>query len=249
MKQEIFTLEQAQFKGGGVWLLRLAGDTSAITAPGQFVNIELPGKFLRRPIAVYEWWDGGLELLVEEAGEGTRELVHFPIGTKLDMLTGLGNGYDVSAAKGKNAVLVCGGSGIAPLYGLVSRMKEAGAEIQAIVAGFATKEQTRIFYTGDWERMGYRVLIATEDGSLGTKGLVTDVLKTLPDCHYVLACGPTPMLQAVGNLPQITEGQFSFGARMACGFGACVGCTMETKNGLRRVCKDGPVFQKEEILW
>ncbi len=249
MKQGIFTLEEVREKGGGIWLLRLAGDTSAITAPGQFVNIELPGKFLRRPISVHEWWEDGLELLVKEAGEGTRELVRLPAGTKLDVLTGLGNGFDVLDAKGKHAVLVSGGIGIAPFYGLVRCMEEAGVDIQAIVVGFASEEQARLLYTGDWVIMGYRVLPVTEDGSLGAKGLVTDVLKTLPDCHYVMACGPTPMLKAVHALPQITGGQFSFEARMACGFGACVGCSIPTKNGPRRVCKDGPVFRKEEIVW
>lgn len=250
MKQGIFTLEQVQNKGGGIWMLRLAGDASAITAPGQFVNIQLPGKFLRRPISVCKWWDEGLELLVKEAGEGTRELVRLPEGTKLDVLTGLGNGFDVSEAKGKHAVLVGGGIGIAPLYGLVRCMKEAGVGIQAIVVGFATEEQAHSLYTGDWVVMGYRVLTVTEDGTLGAKGFVTDVLeRMLPDCHYVMACGPTPMLKAICDLPQITGGQFSFEARMACGFGACVGCSIPTKNGPRRVCKDGPVFQKEEIVW
>ena len=250
MKRGIFTLEQTRNWGGGLWMLRLEGDASGISAPGQFVNIELPGKFLRRPISIHEWWEEGLELLVKEAGEGTRNLIHMPVGTKLDILTGLGNGFDVQAAKGKHAVLVGGGIGIAPLYGLARCMEEAGVGIRAIVVGFASEEQARILYTGDWVIMGYRVLVATEDGSLGTKGLVTDVLeKMLPDCHYVMACGPAPMLKAVCELPQITGGQFSFEARMACGFGACVGCSIPTKNGPRRVCKDGPVFRKEEIVW
>ena len=250
MKQCIFTLEEVQEKGGGVWRLRLAGDASAITAPGQFVNIQLPGKFLRRPISVSDWWEGGVSLLVKEAGEGTRELVRLPTGTKLDVLTGLGNGFDVSEAKGKHAVLVSGGIGIAPLYGLVRRMEEAGVEIQAIVTGFASEDQARVLYRGDWVIKGYRVLPVTEDGSLGTKGLVTDILRhMLPDSHYVMACGPAPMLKAICNLSQITGGQFSFEARMACGFGACMGCTIPTRNGPRRVCKDGPVFRKEEIVW
>lgn len=249
MKQGIFTLKSVEQRGD-IWRLRLSGDTSAITAPGQFVNIQLPGRFLRRPISVCDWSEDELNLMIKEAGEGTRELVHMPPGTELDILTGLGNGFNVSEAEGKHAVLVSGGVGIAPLYGLVRCMEEAGVGVRAIVAGFASEEQARVLYRGDWVIMGYRVLPVTEDGSLGSKGLVTDILKNvLPDCSYVMACGPAPMLKAVCELPQITGGQFSFEARMACGFGACVGCSIPTKNGPRRVCKDGPVFRKEEIVW
>ena len=245
MKKSVFTLERARRLAGDVWELVLAGDTSAVTAPGQFVNLELPGKFLRRPISVCDWAEGRLTLLVKEAGEGTKELVRLPAGTALSTLSGLGNGFCLGAAP-EGAVLVGGGIGAAPLYGLAKRMLAAGRSVQ-VVLGFRSKEDA--FYLEEFAALGLEVPAATEDGSLGTRGFVTDVLNSLPDCRYVLACGPTPMLRAVHALPQITGGQFSFEARMACGFGACVGCTIETKNGLRRVCKDGPVFQKEEILW
>ena len=245
MKKSVFTLEQARQLTGDVWELALAGDTSAVTAPGQFVNLELPGKFLRRPISVCDWTEGGLTLLVKEAGAGTRELVRLPAGTKLDTLSGLGSGFDLSNPP-ENAVLAGGGIGIAPLYGLAKRMLAAGRRPMAVL-GFRSREDA--FYTEEFAALGLEVHIAAEDGTLGTKGFVTDVLKALPECRYVLACGPTPMLKAVHALPHITGGQFSFEARMACGFGACVGCTIETKTGLRRVCRDGPVFRKEEILW
>ena len=245
MKKSVFTLERARRLAGDVWELVLAGDTSAVTAPGQFVNLELPGKFLRRPISVCDWTETGLTLLVKEVGAGTRELVRLPAGTRLDVLTGLGNGFGIGAAP-EGAVLVGGGIGSAPLYGLAKRMLAAGRSVQ-VVLGFRSKEDA--FYLEEFAALGLEVPAATEDGSLGTRGFVTDVLNSLPDCRYVLACGPTPMLRAVHALPQITGGQFSFEARMACGFGACVGCTIETRNGLRRVCKDGPVFRKEEILW
>lgn len=245
MKQSVFILERARRLTGDVWELTLAGDASAITAPGQFVNLELPGKFLRRPISVCDWTAEGLTLLVKEAGAGTRELVRLPAGTRLDLLTGLGNGFDVSAVP-EEAVLTGGGVGAAPLYGLARRMKEAGRS-PAVVLGFRSREDA--FYLEEFAALGLPVKIATEDGSLGAVGFVTGVLRNLPDCRYVLACGPTPMLRAVHALPRLTGGQFSFEARMACGFGACVGCTIGTKNGLRRVCKDGPVFRKEEILW
>lgn len=245
MKKSVFTLEQARQLTGDVWELALAGDTSAVTAPGQFVNLELPGKFLRRPISVCDWAEGGLTLLVKEAGAGTRELVRLPAGTKLDALSGLGSGFDLSSPP-ENAVLAGGGIGIAPLYGLAKRMRAAGRRPMAVL-GFRSKADA--FYLEEFAALGLEVSIATEDGSLGARGFVTDVLDSLPDCRYVLACGPTPMLKAVHALPQLTGGQFSFEARMACGFGACVGCTIETKTGLRRVCRDGPVFRKEEILW
>lgn len=245
MKPSVFTLERARQLTGDVWELTLAGDVSAITAPGQFVNIELPGKFLRRPISVCDWSEGSLTLLVKEAGAGTRELVRLPAGTELDTLSGLGNGFDLSATP-ENAVLVGGGIGAAPLYGLAKRMIAAGRRPRAVL-GFRSKADA--FYREEFAALGAEVLTATEDGSLGTKGFVTDVLNSLPDCRYVLACGPTPMLKAVHALPRLTGGQFSFEARMACGFGACMGCTLQTKKGLRRVCKDGPVFRKEDILW
>lgn len=245
MKKSVFTLERARRLTGDVWELTLAGDTSAITAPGQFANLQLPGKFLRRPISVCDWTEGSLTLLVKEAGEGTRKLVRLPAGTELDALSGLGNGFDPAAAP-EGAVLVGGGIGAAPLAGLAKRMIERGQR-PAVVLGFRSKEDA--FYTEEFAALGLEVHIAAEDGSLGTKGFVTDVLRELPDCRYVMACGPTPMLKAVHALPRLAGGQFSFEARMACGFGACVGCTIETKAGLRRVCRDGPVFQKEDILW
>ena len=245
MNKSVFTLEHARRLAGDVWELILEGDASAVTAPGQFVNLELPGKFLRRPISVCDWTETSLTLLVKEVGAGTRELVRLPAGTRLDVLTGLGNGFALPPAE-ENAVLVGGGVGAAPLAGLARRMLEAG-QTPLLVLGFRSKQDA--FYLKEFAALGLEVRAATEDGSLGAKGFVTDVLNGLPDCRYVLACGPTPMLRAVHALPQITGGQFSFEARMACGFGACVGCTIETRNGLRRVCKDGPVFRKEEILW
>ena len=245
MKKSVFTLERARRLAGDVWELRLSGDASAITAPGQFVNLELPGKFLRRPISVCDWGEGALTLLVKEAGEGTKELVRLPAGTKLNTLSGLGNGFDLATAP-EGAVLVGGGIGIAPLYGLAKRMLAAGRRVPAVL-GFRSKEDA--FYLEEFAALGAEVRTASEDGSLGTRGFVTDVLKELPDCRFVCACGPTAMLKAVHGLPQLTGGQFSFEARMACGFGACVGCTIQTKKGLRRVCKDGPIFHKEDIVW
>ena len=247
MNKSRFTLEGARPLTRDIWELTLTGDTSAITAPGQFVNVEVPGKFLRRPISVCDWDGERLTLLVKEAGEGTRELVRLPAGTELDVLSGLGNGFDLTEAA-EGAVLVGGGIGAAPLYGLAKRMSTQGRR-PAVILGFRSREDAfylERFYGLESEP---RVFIVTEDGNLGAKGFVTDLLRAFPETSYVLACGPTTMLRAVHALPQVTGGQFSFEARMACGFGAWVGGSIPTANGLRRVCKDGPVFRKEEILW
>ena len=245
MKKSVFTLERARRLAGDVWELVLAGDTSAVTAPGQFVNLELPGKFLRRPISVCDWTETGLTLLVKEVGAGTRELVRLPAGTRLDVLTGLGNGFGIGAAP-EGAVMVGGGIGSAPLYGLAKRMLAAGRSVQ-VVLGFRSKEDA--FYLEEFAALGLEVPAATEDGSLGEKGFVTGLLEKRPERRYVCACGPLPMLRAVHSLPHLTGGQFSFEARMGCGFGACVGCTVPVRDGLKRICKDGPILYKEEILW
>ena len=246
MKQSNFTVRHTHQLTRDVWELNLNGDTSAVTAPGQFVNIALPGRFLRRPISICSWTADGLTLLVKEAGEGTRELVRMAPGTELDVLSGLGNGFDPAKAAGKNAVLVGGGIGIAPLLGLSIRMREQGQN-PTVVLGYRSAEDS--FYQTMFAAIGVDIQIATEDGSIGTKGFVTDVLKAFAEEVYVLACGPVPMLRAVHGLSNVTGGQFSFEARMACGFGACVGCSIPTANGPRRVCKDGPIFHKEEIVW
>lgn len=247
MRTSTFTLERARRLTADVWELVLAGDTSAITAPGQFVNIALPEKFLRRPISICDWTADKLTLLVKEAGEGTRTLVRMAPGTALDTLSGLGNGFDFTPeATGPRPVLVGGGIGIAPLYGLARRMLESGRR-PSLVLGFRSEQDA--FYLEEFAALGLEVQAATEDGSFGAKGFVTDVLSSFPEEVYVLSCGPTAMLRAVHSHPRVCGGQFSFEARMACGFGACVGCSIPTKNGPRRVCKDGPVFRKEEILW
>lgn len=244
MNERIFTLERARQLTGDVYELVLSGDMSDITAPGQFVNLELPGKFLRRPISVASWTENALLLLVRVAGEGTRELVRSVPGTEFRTLSGLGNGFDPLRC-GKKPVLVGGGIGAAPLYGLAKRMLELGIT-PTLALGFRTASDA--FYLQEFGALGCPMFLATEDGSLGTRGFVTDLVANT-DCDYCFVCGPTPMLRAVHALPQLSDGQFSFEARMACGFGACVGCTIQTAGGPRRVCKDGPVFGKEEIVW
>ena len=246
MKQSLFTLEHTRQLTADTYELVLSGDTSAITAPGQFVNIELPGKFLRRPISICNWTkEGALMLLVKVVGDGTKQLVRCVPGTELDVLSGLGNGFDLTQAE-EHPILLGGGIGIAPLYGLAQRMLEAG---MTPTVGLGFRSQADAFYLEEFSALGCRLMVATEDGSLGTKGFVTDIARNVPECDYVLCCGPLPMLKAVHSLPQLTGGQFSFEARMGCGFGACVGCSVPTVQGTKRVCKDGPILYKEEIVW
>jgi dihydroorotate dehydrogenase electron transfer subunit len=245
MKKSLFTLEHTRQLTEDIYELVLSGDTSAITAPGQFVNLELPGKFLRRPISICNWSQDALILLVKTVGGGTAQLADCAPGTRLDVLSGLGNGFDLSLA-GKHPVLAGGGIGAAPLYGLAQRLLENGT-VPTVALGFRGGRDA--FYIEEFAALGCRVLVATEDGSLGVKGFVTDCIRSVPECGYVLACGPLPMLKAVHGLEQCKDGQFSFEARMGCGFGACMGCTVPTANGYKRVCKDGPILYREEIVW
>lgn len=246
MKQSLFTLEHARQLTADTYELVLSGDTSAITAPGQFVNISLPGKFLRRPISICNWTaDGALMLLVKVVGGGTHDLVRCVPGTELDVLTGLGNGFD-TAFGGGEPVLVGGGIGAAPMYGLARHLLDQG-RTPTVVLGFRSGADA--YYLEEFAALGCRLMIATEDGALGTRGFVTDCLNKLPHLSYVFACGPLPMLRAVHGLPGLTGGQYSFEARMGCGFGACMGCTVPTRDGYKRVCKDGPILYQEEIVW
>ena len=246
MIQTKMTLFSSKRLTKDVWELAFTGDTEAFTRPGQFVNLELPGRFLRRPISVASYTDEGMLLLVRVAGAGTAELVSAPAGTAFDTLTGLGNGFDPEE-RGEHPVLIGGGIGIAPLYGLARKLVGMGLTPH-VALGFRSADD--VFYVEEFAALGCRVFVATEDGSLGTKGFVTDCVKNfVPEADYAFVCGPTPMLKAVYALPQLKGGQFSFEARMACGFGACVGCTIPTRDGYKRVCKDGPILMKEEIVW
>lgn len=245
MKQSRFALQHARPLTADIFELILTGDTSPITAPGQFVNLDLPGHFLRRPISICDWTGETLTLLVKTVGSGTRELVSLAPGTELDLLTDLGNGFH-PVPEGFRPILAGGGIGIAPLYGLARRMAEAG-QAPTVALGFRTAADA--YYLDEFAHLGCRLLIATEDGSMGQTGFVTDCIRSEADRDYVLTCGPLPMLKAIHALPQLTGGQFSFEARMGCGFGACMGCTIPTANGYKRVCKDGPILEREEIVW
>ena len=223
-----------------VYRLELAGDTAAITRPGQFVQIKVPGFYLRRPISVCDWGENSLTLIYKVVGQGTKAMTSLAPGAELDLLTGLGNGFD-PAACGDKPLLVGGGVGVPPLYGLCKRLVQQGKRASAVL-GFGKQEQ--VFYQKEFEELGCPVYLATEDGSLGTKGFVTDVMAQL-DYDYYFACGPMPMLRAVHAMGR--RGQLSFEERMGCGFGACMGCSCETLVGTKRICVDGPVMRSEEV--
>ena len=226
-----------------VYRMRLEGDASAIVRPGQFVQVQLPGFYLRRPISVCDWDGEGLTLVYKLVGEGTRAMAAMNPGAALDLLTGLGNGFDITNC-GERPLLIGGGVGLPPLVGLCRALLEAGKH-PTVLAGFNTAGE--VFLRDAVEALGAPFVLATMDGSDGIKGLVTDAMPTI-EFDSVCACGPLPMLRAVWEAADV-PGQFSFEERMGCGFGACMGCTVKTKNGYKRICKDGPVLVREEILW
>ena len=223
--------------------MTLSGDTSDITAPGQFVNIQLDGFFLRRPISVCDCENGTLRLIYKVVGKGTEYMSKLTSGTELDVLTGLGNGYNTEVS-GERLLLLGGGVGVPPMFMLAKELLAEG-KVVTVILGFNTENE--VFYEEAFKALGARVLVTTADGSKGIKGFVTDAMDTI-DYTYFYTCGPEPMLKAVYN-KSVTSGQFSFEERMGCGFGACMGCSCKTKYGNKRICKDGPVLVKEEIIW
>lgn len=244
MRQGLFEIWENEPLVPGLYRLVLGGDTGGMTAPGQFADVGIDGYFLRRPISLCDWDDVSLTLIYKLMGNGTRTLSGYPAGVALDVLTGLGNGYDLKAA-GERPLLVGGGVGIPPLYRLAKELLARGSE-PVPVLGFNRKEE--MFLVEEFRALGLRPVVAAADGSGDVKGFVTDALPAAGEYTYVYACGPTGMLRALDSLVT-TDAQYSFEARMGCGFGACMGCTVETKGGAKRVCRDGPVFRREEILW
>lgn len=243
MKQSVFTILSNEALTPDVYRMVLSGDTSAVTAPGQFVNIKIEGLFLRRPISVCDCKGEKLTLLYKVVGKGTVALKSMQPGQTLDLLTGLGNGYDLTLS-GDRPLLLGGGVGVPPLYLLAKELLKQNKK-PTVVLGFNTR--TEIFYEEEFQKLGCEVFVTTADGSYGKKGFVTDVLEQLA-YSYFYTCGPEPMLKAVCQ-KTVTSGQCSFEERMGCGFGACMGCSCKTLTGNKRICKEGPVLKKEEILW
>ena len=243
MKQTIFTIKENVALTANVYEMVLVGDTSGI-APGQFVNIKIEGLYLRRPISVCDYSEDTLTLVYKVVGKGTEQMAQMSSGQKLDVLTGLGNGYDTQKS-GNTPLLIGGGVGVPPMYALAKQLIKEGKKV-SVILGFNVADE--IFYKKQFEDLGASVLVTTVDGSVGVKGFVTDALKDMGGYSYIYTCGPEVMLKAVYNTSE-TSGQYSFEERMGCGFGACMGCTCKTKYGNKRICKDGPVLEKEEIIW
>ena len=243
MKQSIYKVIENKALTSTVFKMVLEGDVSDIKNSGEFINIKLEGKYLRRPISVCDVDATTVTIVYKVVGAGTEQMSEMPVGTELDVLVGLGNGYDLSFA-GDAPLLLGGGVGVPPLYNLAKRLIDSGKKV-TVVLGFNTKEE--IFYENEFKALGAEVFVTTADGSYGIKGFVTDAMKNI-DYTYFYTCGPEPMLKAIYKA-STTSGQMSFEERMGCGFGACMGCSCKTLTGYKRICKEGPVMKKEEILW
>ena len=243
MQQRILKVKENIALTDSVYKMILEGDTSAIKHAGEFVNLEIPSLFLRRPISVCDYSDSSLTLVYKVVGEGTEIMAKTKAGDELDVLLGLGNGYDTSLS-GDKPLLIGGGAGVPPMYMLARQLREAGKAVRVIL-GFNTKDE--VFYEDEFRALGCEVIVTTADGSHGTKGFVTDAMGGLT-YTYTYACGPEPMLKALYNAT-VTEGEYSFEERMGCGFGACMGCSCKTLTGNKRICKEGPVMESEEIIW
>ncbi len=243
MKQGIYTITENTRLAEGIYRMVLAGDTSACTASGQFINIKLDGYYLRRPISVCDWDKDSITIIYKVLGRGTEMMTALPLGTELDVLTGLGNGYDLTKS-GDKPLLIGGGVGIPPLYNACKKLVAEGKK-PTVILGFNSEKD--MFYTKEFAALGADVVVTSADGSVGIKGFVTDAMAGL-DYSYFYTCGPTAMLKAIDAIAK-TSGELSFEERMGCGFGACMGCSCKTKYGNKRICKDGPVLVREEIIW
>lgn len=244
MKQSFYEISENIKIAKDVYRMKLLGDTSAITASGQFINIKLDGFFLRRPISICDYDDKSITIIYKVVGTGTEAMSGMTAGEKLDILTGLGNGFD-TAKSGENPVLVGGGVGVPPMYNLAKKLLAEGKK-PSVIIGFNKADE--VFYKEEFEKLGIKTYVTTADGSVGIKGFVTNALPEIPDITYTYSCGPEPMLKALYNATAVS-GEYSFEERMGCGFGACMGCSCKTKYGNKRICKDGPILVKEEIIW
>ncbi len=244
MEQSIFTVKSNICLAKGVYEMVLGGNGKSVTAPGQFINIKLDGFYLRRPISVCDWSDDSITIIYKVVGKGTEYMSTLTEGAQLDVLTGLGNGYDTSKS-GETALLIGGGAGVPPVYGLAKRLIAEGKKVKVIL-GFNTADE--VFYEDNFKAIGAETFVTTVDGSYGIKGFVTNAFEAAGEYTHTYSCGPEPMLKAIYNASE-TSGQYSFEERMGCGFGACMGCSCKTKYGNKRICKDGPVLVKEEIIW
>lgn len=242
MKSEKFKILENKQIAKDVYKLVLEGNTSEITKPGQFVNIAISEFYLRRPISICDFEKNSLTLIYKVVGKGTYALSKKYTNHYLDILIPLGNGFDVEKTT-MYPVLIGGGVGVPPLVNLAKQLIKKVDKVQVII-GFNKKEE--IFGEDMFKNIGISPIVTTVDGSYGIKGLVSDALKDIK-ADYIYSCGPEPMLKALSSFD--IDGQFSFEARMACGFGGCMACSCKTKYANKRICKEGPVLFKEEIIW
>ena len=243
-KRDIYTIGENTKIAKDVYYMTLFGDTSFITAPGQFINIELEGFYLRRPISICDWDKEKIDIIYKVVGAGTEKMAAMQAGEKLDILTGLGNGFTINNET-KAPLVIGGGVGTPPMYNLAKQLIQQGQK-PTVILGFTSKDD--VFYEEEFKALGCDVYVTTNDGSYGTKGFVTDVIKNLSGYDYFYTCGPEPMLKAISNATECS-GQLSFEERMGCGFGGCMGCSCKTLTGYKRICKEGPIMLKEEIIW
>ncbi len=243
MYQGIFKVRENKALTDTVYKMVLEGDSSALTAPGQFINLTVEGCYLKRPISVFDWDEGSITIIYKVVGKGTEIMSRWQEGKEVECLTGLGNGF-APARSGDKPLLIGGGVGVPPLYGLCKHLVKEGKK-PTVILGFNTEKE--IFCKEDFEALGAETVITTVDGSFGVKGFVTDAMKEL-DYTYFYTCGPMPMFRAIEKTA-VGSGEYSFEERMGCGFGACMGCSCKTKYGNKRICKDGPVLVREEIIW
>lgn len=243
MEQHVMKIESNERIAKDVFRMKLQGETGAITAPGQFINLKIDGLFLRRPISVCDFDENSVTIVYKVVGEGTEAMSAMEKGDEIDVLVGLGNGYNLSKS-GERPLLIGGGVGVPPLFGLCKALIKSGKK-PSVILGFNTKDE--IFLEKEFVEIGADVYVATVDGSYGEKGYAASLMKNL-DYTYFYTCGPLPMLKSVDDAAE-SSGEFSFEERMGCGFGACMGCSCKTKYGNKRICKDGPVLTREEIIW
>ncbi len=243
-KRNIYTVTENKKIAKDVFYMVLEGDTSFITAPGQFINIQIDGFYLRRPISICDWNEKEIQIIYKVVGKGTEVMAEMKNGQKLDVLTGLGNGFTIMP-ESKKPLVIGGGVGTPPMYGVAKELVKQGVK-PTVILGFTSKDD--VFGEKEFKDLGCDVYVTTNDGSYGTKGFVTDVIKTLEGYDYFYTCGPLPMLKAVSDATDCL-GQLSFEERMGCGFGGCMGCSCQTLTGNKRICKEGPVLVKEEIIW
>lgn len=244
-KRDLYKIRSNEPLTASVWRMVLEGNTQWITRPGQFVNIELAGRYLRRPISISDYDAETITLIYKVVGAGTEQMSRMQAGQQLDLLTGLGNGFDTSV-EAQKPLLVGGGVGVPPLYNLCKQLLAQGKQ-PTVILGFNKAEE--LFYREEFEALGATTYVTTVDGSVGVKGFVTDAIREKQIAYdYFYACGPLPMLKALSQA-STTEGELSFEERMGCGFGACMGCSCKTLTGNKRICKEGPVMKKSDILW